>query len=101
VFLETKQAIETSYNLNFKHELKETNNEMEINQNKQTITRHNKTVYTQTKETQQDTHKSTWVWIYREFKATFKNCSVILWRSVLLVEKTGVPGENYGPAVSD
>ena len=50
-----------------------------------TITRHNKTVYTQTKETQQDTHKSTWVWIYGEFKATFKIFSV------LLVEKTEPP----------
>jgi hypothetical protein len=27
--------------------------------------------------------------------ATFKNISVISWRSVLLVEETGVPGENY------
>jgi hypothetical protein len=29
------------------------------------------------------------------FNATFNNISVISWRSVLLVEKTGVPGENY------
>jgi hypothetical protein len=28
------------------------------------------------------------------FKATFNNISVISWRSVLLVEETGVPGEN-------
>ena len=28
------------------------------------------------------------------FNATFKNISVILWRSVLLVEETGVLGEN-------
>ena len=27
------------------------------------------------------------------FKATFNNISVILWRSVLLVVETGVPGE--------
>jgi hypothetical protein len=27
--------------------------------------------------------------------ATFNNISVILWRSVLLVEETGVPGENH------
>jgi len=27
--------------------------------------------------------------------ATFNNISVISWRSVLLVEETGVPGENY------
>jgi hypothetical protein len=26
--------------------------------------------------------------------ATFQNISVISWRSVLLVEETGVPGEN-------
>jgi hypothetical protein len=28
------------------------------------------------------------------FKATFNNISVISWQSVLLVEETGVPGEN-------
>jgi hypothetical protein len=28
------------------------------------------------------------------FNTTFHNISVILWRSVLLVEETGVPGEN-------
>jgi len=28
------------------------------------------------------------------FNATFNNISVILWWSVLLVEETGVPGEN-------
>ena len=27
--------------------------------------------------------------------ATFSNISVISWRSVLLVEETGVPGENH------
>jgi hypothetical protein len=27
--------------------------------------------------------------------ATFNNISVILWWSVLLVEETGVPGENH------
>ena len=27
--------------------------------------------------------------------ATFNNISVISWRSVLLVEETGVPGENH------
>jgi hypothetical protein len=31
------------------------------------------------------------------FNATFNNISVISWRSVLLVEKTGVPGENHRP----
>jgi hypothetical protein len=29
------------------------------------------------------------------FNATFNNTSVISWRSVLLVEETGVPGENH------
>jgi hypothetical protein len=28
------------------------------------------------------------------FNATFKNISVISWQSVLLVEESGVPGEN-------
>ena len=31
------------------------------------------------------------------FNATFNNISVISWRSVLLVEKTGVLGENHRP----
>ena len=31
------------------------------------------------------------------FNATSNNISVILWRSVLLVEETGVPGENHRP----
>jgi hypothetical protein len=30
-----------------------------------------------------------------EFNATFNNISVISWRSVLLVEETGVPRENH------
>jgi len=34
------------------------------------------------------------------FNATFNNISVISWRSVLLVEETGVPGENHRRAVS-
>jgi len=34
------------------------------------------------------------------FNTTFNNISVISWWSVLLVEETGVPGENHGPAVS-
>jgi hypothetical protein len=29
------------------------------------------------------------------FNATFNNISVISWRSVLLVEEAGVPGENH------
>jgi hypothetical protein len=34
------------------------------------------------------------------FNATFNNISVISWRSVLLVEETGVPGENHRPLAS-
>ena len=29
------------------------------------------------------------------FNSTFSNISVITWRSVLLVEENGVPGENH------
>ena len=32
--------------------------------------------------------------------ATFNNISAISWRSVLLVEETRVPGENYRPVAS-
>jgi hypothetical protein len=31
------------------------------------------------------------------FNANFNNISVISWQSVLLVEETGVPGENHRP----
>jgi len=34
------------------------------------------------------------------FNATFNNISVISWRSVLLMEKTGGPGENHRPVTS-
>ena len=34
------------------------------------------------------------------FISIFNNISVILWPSVLLVEETGVPAENYRPVVS-
>ena len=34
------------------------------------------------------------------FNAIFNNISVILWRSVLLVEEAGVPGENRQPVAS-
>jgi hypothetical protein len=34
------------------------------------------------------------------FKASFNNISAILWRSVLLVEETEVPGENHRPLTS-
>jgi len=30
----------------------------------------------------------------------FNNISIILWRSVLLVEETGVPGENHRPVAN-
>jgi hypothetical protein len=32
------------------------------------------------------------------FNATFNNISVVSWRSVLLMEETGLPGENHWPA---
>jgi hypothetical protein len=34
------------------------------------------------------------------FNATFNNISAISWWSVLLVEDTGVPGENHRPVAS-
>ena len=34
------------------------------------------------------------------FNATFNNISVISWRSVLLVEETGVPEENHRPVTN-
>jgi hypothetical protein len=34
------------------------------------------------------------------FNTTFNNIPAILWWSVLLVEETGVPGENHRPAAS-
>ena len=34
------------------------------------------------------------------FNDTFNNISVILWWSVLLVDETGVPGENHRPVAS-
>jgi hypothetical protein len=34
------------------------------------------------------------------FEATFNNITVISWRSVLLMEETGVPGETHRPVVS-
>jgi len=34
------------------------------------------------------------------FDATFNNISVLSWWSVLLVEETGVPGENQRPVAS-
>jgi hypothetical protein len=34
------------------------------------------------------------------FNATFNNISVMLWRSILLMEKTGAPGQNNPPIAS-
>jgi len=34
------------------------------------------------------------------FNVTFNNISIISWRSILLVEETGVPGENHLPSAS-
>ena len=34
------------------------------------------------------------------FNTTFNNITVISWRSVLLMEETGVPGENHRPVAS-
>jgi hypothetical protein len=34
------------------------------------------------------------------FNATFSSISAISWQPVLLVEETGVPGENHRPAAS-
>ena len=39
------------------------------------------------------------VW-FMVFNTTFNNISVISWWSVLLVEETGVPGENHVPVAS-
>jgi hypothetical protein len=39
-------------------------------------------------------------WWVMVLYATFNNISVISWRSVLLVEETGVPRENHRPAVN-
>ena len=36
-------------------------------------------------------------WLILVLNATYNNISVISWRSVLLVEETGVPGENHQP----
>jgi hypothetical protein len=33
------------------------------------------------------------------FNASFNNILIISWRSVLLMEETGVPGENHRAAV--
>ena len=41
------------------------------------------------------TSHSVWLFVrLMVFNATFNNASVMSWRSLLLVEETGVPGEN-------
>ena len=42
------------------------------------------------------------VWLvgFMVFNATFNNPSLMSWWSVLLVEETGVPGENHRPVAS-
>ena len=35
------------------------------------------------------------------FNATFNNMSVKSWRSVLLMEETGIPGENQRPIAKE
>jgi hypothetical protein len=41
-----------------------------------------------------------WFSWFMVLNATFNNISVISWQSVLLVEETGVPGENHQPVAS-
>ena len=41
-----------------------------------------------------------WISWFMVFNATFNNISVISWRSVLLVEETRIPKENYRPIAS-
>ena len=44
--------------------------------------------------------KSVWLSWFMVFNANFNNIAVISWRSVLLVEETGVPGKKHRPAAS-
>jgi len=38
--------------------------------------------------------------VFMVFNVMFNNNSVISWQSVLLVEESGVPGENHQPVAS-
>jgi hypothetical protein len=40
------------------------------------------------------------IWLWLCFKGTFNNISVISWRSVVLVEETGIPGDNHCQTLS-
>jgi hypothetical protein len=46
------------------------------------------------------TSHSIWLVSLMVFNATFNNISVILWRTILLLEETRVPGENHRPVAS-
>jgi hypothetical protein len=39
--------------------------------------------------------------LFMVFNTTFNNVSIISWQSVLLVEETGVPGENHWSVTSN
>ena len=41
-----------------------------------------------------------WFVFFMALNATFRNISTISWRSVLLVEETGVSAENHRPVAS-
>jgi len=41
-----------------------------------------------------------WFSWFMVFNASFNNISVISWRSVLLVEETGIPDKNHRPVAS-
>jgi len=58
-------------------------------------------MYIHDKETFTDSLPLKKVWLrFMVFHATFNTISVISWLSVLLVEETGVPGENHRPVAS-
>jgi hypothetical protein len=48
----------------------------------------------------QQTGQTLVVCLFMVFNTTFNNISVISWWSVLLVEETGIPGENHWPVAS-
>jgi hypothetical protein len=41
-----------------------------------------------------------WLVWFMVFNTAFSNISVISWRSIVLVEETGVPGENHWPVTN-
>ena len=56
-------------------------------------------IYEDNIETEQNEFSETWVKVM-VFNTTFNNISFISWWSVLLVEETGVSGENHRPVAS-